>query len=613
MSVESVEFYELGIRDPILNTVNELGYETPTPIQAKSIPLLVQGSDVLGQAQTGTGKTAAFALPLLQKIDIQLCSVQLLVLVPTRELAIQVSEAFQAYSRGLSGFHVLPVYGGQNIGLQLRKLQRGVHVVVGTPGRIMDHMRRKTLDLSDLRAVVLDEADEMLKMGFVDDIEWILEQAPKRKQVALFSATMPEAIRRVAYKHLNKPQEIYIKSKTVTVDTIEQTYWLVSGLQKLDALTRILETEESNGLIIFVRTKTATVELAEKLEARGYSCAPLNGDMTQVLRERTVEKLRGSKLDIVVATDVAARGLDVERISHVVNYDIPYDTEAYVHRIGRTGRAGRKGKAILFVANREKRMLKAIERATKQIIRPLTLPTREMVAEKRVTRMLGQVQDLQKKEDLTYFKSTVIEMCEKTGSDTMDLAAALLYIAQADRPLQPKEEQVRPGDSSSRRYEGRGGEGQRGERRGDRGGSERRPQRRTPDPMQRYRIDVGRKHGVRPGNIVGAIANEASIDNKFIGHIKLFDAYSLVDLPVNIPNESVKHLANVRVCGRPLRIQEFSGQESCKYQDTPNFANKNQREVYGKPPIVRHGSVKPPIRSTVHKQSRGEDLHRPIK
>ncbi|MCK5895132.1 MAG: DEAD/DEAH box helicase [Endozoicomonadaceae bacterium] len=555
MSNNIPQFRDLGLSEPILQSLEELGYETPSPIQAESIPLLLDHCDLLGQAQTGTGKTAAFALPLLNNLDLSSKETQLLVLAPTRELAIQVSEAFQSYARYLKGFHILPIYGGQAMSLQLRQLQRGVQVVVGTPGRVMDHIRRGTLNLKTLAALVLDEADEMLKMGFIDDIEWILEHTPDKRQIALFSATMPEIIRKVAHRHLNNPHEVRIKAKTATVDTTEQFYWLVNGLQKLDALTRILETEESDGLIIFVRTKTSTVELAEKLEARGYISAPLHGDMTQPLRERTVEKLRDGQLDIVVATDVAARGLDVERISHVINYDIPHDTEAYVHRIGRTGRAGRKGKAILFVTNRERRMLRSIERATRQAIKPLTLPSRELVSERRVSKMMEQVNETLINEPLDFFKHIVTDKRHhQTEVDTIDLAAALLFLAQKDRPLQLKEDPVHIHESR-----------QRGERRerGERSGHEPRLKRYSDTNMQRYRLDVGRAHGVMPGNIVGAIANESKsqINNQSIGHIKLFDTYSTVDLPADIHTDTIQHLQKVRVCGRPLKMEQIAGGE----------------------------------------------------
>jgi ATP-dependent RNA helicase DeaD len=359
-------FADLGLSASLLKTLADIGYETPSPIQAECIPVLLQGRDLIGQAQTGTGKTAAFALPLMEQIDVKLTKPQALVLTPTRELAIQVAEALQSYAKNLPGFHVLPIYGGQSYTIQLKQLSRGAHIVVGTPGRVMDHIERKTLNLDNLKTMVLDEADEMLRMGFIDDVEWILERTPAQHQTALFSATMPEQIRRVAQKYLVEPREIKIKSATATVAAIRQVYWQVSGMHKLDALTRILEVEDNfDAAIIFVRTKNSTVELADKLSARGYAAAALNGDLNQQMRERVIEQLKSGALDIVVATDVAARGIDVPRVSHVVNYDIPYDTEAYVHRIGRTGRAGRTGNAILFVAPREVSMLRSIERATR--------------------------------------------------------------------------------------------------------------------------------------------------------------------------------------------------------------------------------------------------------
>ncbi|RLA38145.1 MAG: ATP-dependent helicase, partial [Gammaproteobacteria bacterium] len=397
-------FAHFGLAAPVLQAVEEVGYETPSPIQAEAIPPLLEGHDLLGQAQTGTGKTAAFALPLLSRLDLSLAAPQMLVLTPTRELAIQVAEALQTYARHLRGFHVLPIYGGQSIGVQLRQLKRGAHVIVGTPGRIIDHLGRKTLKLDQLKAMVLDEADEMLRMGFIDDVEAILEATPPTRQVALFSATMPPTIARVANKHLKDPVEIRIASKTATVSTVEQRFWPVSGLHKLDALTRILEVEEFDGMLVFVRTKLATEELAGKLEARGYAATALNGDMPQPQRERTIEHLRSGKLDIVVATDVAARGLDVERITHVINYDIPYDPEAYVHRIGRTGRAGRTGQAILFVAPRERRMLRIIEQATRQQITPMRMPTREDVTDRRVARFKELLDETLESQELDFFQ-----------------------------------------------------------------------------------------------------------------------------------------------------------------------------------------------------------------
>jgi len=397
-------FRDLNLPAPLLATLDEVGYETPTPIQAQAIPHLLEGLDLLGHAPTGTGKTAAFALPLLARLNFQQHKVQVMVLTPTRELAIQVAEAFQRYASGIKGFHVLPIYGGQDYSGQIRQLKRGVHVVVGTPGRVMDHMRKGTLKLDYLQALVLDEADEMLRMGFIDDVEWVLEQIPKERQMALFSATMPREIQRIARRHLRDPQEISIKTKTATAATIRQRYWPVDRMHKLDALTRILEVEPFDALLMFVRTKTATTMLAERLEARGYSAAALNGDMAQKDRERTVERLKKGAVDIVVATDVAARGLDVDRISHVVNYDIPSDTEAYIHRIGRTGRAGRKGEAILFVAPRERRMLSVIENATRQKIEPLKLPSTEMVNNKRIANFKQSITDTLAAGDLMFMQ-----------------------------------------------------------------------------------------------------------------------------------------------------------------------------------------------------------------
>ena len=435
---ESVEtFAALRLSQPLLAALTEVGYETPSPIQAACIPHLLAGSDLLGEAQTGTGKTAAFALPLLERLDLANRNPQVLVLTPTRELAIQVAEAFQRYAKHLPGFHVLPLYGGQSMVVQLRALSRGTHVIVGTPGRVMDHLERTSLVLDNLKTLVLDEADEMLRMGFIDDVEWILEHTPQTWQTALFSATMPEPIRRVAHRHLREPQEVKIRSATTTVAAIRQRYWQVKGADKLKALTRILEVEDDfDAALIFVRTKTATVELAEKLEARGYGVAALNGDMTQGLREQVIDRLKSGSLDIVVATDVAARGIDVPRISHVVNYDVPYDTESYVHRIGRTGRAGRPGSAILFVAPREIRMLRAIERATRQPIEALTLPTRAAVADRRVAQFKQQVLDVIEAEKLDFFVDVVSQLEEEQDLSAQEIAAALAWMAQRERPLQ---------------------------------------------------------------------------------------------------------------------------------------------------------------------------------
>ncbi len=435
---DAVTFRDLGLDERLLQALTDVGYETPSPIQQACIPPLLQGRDLLGEAQTGTGKTAAFALPLLQRLDLSVLAPQVLVLTPTRELAIQVAEAFQRYAKHLGGLHVLPVYGGQGMDQQLRQLRRGVHVIVGTPGRVMDHLERGTLKLDGLRALVLDEADEMLRMGFIDAVEWILEHTPPERQTALFSATMAEPIRRVARTHMREPEEVRIKASTRTVATIHQLFWQVSGTNKLDALTRILEAgDDIDATLVFVRTKTATVELAERLEARGHSAAALNGDMSQQLRERVIEQLKSGALDIVVATDVAARGIDVSRVSHVINYDIPYDTEAYVHRIGRTGRAGREGTAILFVAPREIRMLRTIERVTRQPIEPLRLPSREAVADKRIARFRKVVGEVMQEENLDFFTEVVAQLQEEHEGDIARVAAALMFLAQESKPLKP--------------------------------------------------------------------------------------------------------------------------------------------------------------------------------
>ncbi len=544
---DTPSFSELALSAPILQALKDVGYEAPSPIQAASIPPLLEGRDILGQAQTGTGKTAAFALPILSRVDVTQKHPQVLVLAPTRELAIQVCEAFQAYARHMKGFHILPVYGGQSMSTQLRQLSRGVHIVVGTPGRVMDHIRRGTLDLSKLQALVLDEADEMLKMGFVDDVEWIMEQSPDSRQVALFSATMPREVRKIAQRHLKDPVEIKIQSKTSTVSTITQKYWQVTGTHKLDALTRILEVEDFDAMIIFVRTKTATVELAEKLEARGYATGALNGDMNQASREQTIARLKNGKIDIAIATDVAARGLDVSRITHVVNYDIPYDAEAYVHRIGRTGRAGRTGTAILFVAPREKRMLRTIERATRQEITSMKLPTREDVADRRVAQFKQQITDAIESQELAFFEEVVEQYQQEHNVSATEIAAALAYIVQKDRPLVPKANEM-PAPMEPRR------DRDRKEKKPRRDSRDAGSQRATEAGMMRYRIAVGRDHGAQPKNIVGAIANEAGLDSQHIGHIKLHDSYSTVDLPEGMPSEVLQHLKNVRVCNQKLNI-----------------------------------------------------------
>src|SRR6185295_4261596 len=432
---ESIPFSKLGLADALLATLTEVGYETPSPIQAATIPPLLAGRDLLGQAQTGTGKTAAFALPILSRLDLNRAKPQALVLAPTRELAIQVAEAFQRYAAQLPGFHVLPIYGGQSYGPQLSGLRRGTHVVVGTPGRVIDHLERGSLDLSQLTTLVLDEGDEMLRMGFIDDVEAVLKKTPPTRQIALFSATMPAPIRRIAQTYLRNPIEISIKSKTTTGANIRQRYWWVSGLHKLDALTRILEAETFDAMLVFTRTKQSTEELAEKLQARGFSAAAINGDIVQAQRERTIQQLRDGKLDILVATDVAARGLDVERISHVLNYDIPYDTEAYVHRIGRTGRAGRSGEAILFVTPREKRLLQTIERATRQPIAEMQLPSVDAVNDKRIAKFKQRIGDTLASGDLSLFQQLIEQYEREHNVPAIEIAAALARLAQGSTPL----------------------------------------------------------------------------------------------------------------------------------------------------------------------------------
>lgn len=434
-STEALSFDGFAIKASILRAIKQIGYDTPTQIQTQAIPHLLEGYDLVGQAQTGTGKTAAFAIPILNRLNLARKEPQALVLVPTRELAIQVAEAFQDYAKYLEGFHILPLYGGQSMGNQLRQLKRGVHIIVGTPGRIMDHLRRKSLVLDKLMTVVLDEADEMLKMGFIEDVEWILKQVPEKRQTALFSATMPNSVRNIASRHLTDPQDIKIKGKTTTLPAINQRYWFVSGLHKLDALTRMLEAEESDATIIFARTKIATEELAKKLGARGYAAAALNGDMPQALREKVVDQLKRNALDIIVATDVAARGLDVKRISHVVNYDIPYDTGSYIHRIGRTGRAGRTGTATLFVAPRERRMLEAIKRATGQPIHEMRLPTPQQIMDRRIEQFKQRMIRTLEKENLADFRHLIQQWVQQEGLSALDIAAALTYSMQGERPL----------------------------------------------------------------------------------------------------------------------------------------------------------------------------------
>jgi ATP-dependent RNA helicase DeaD len=551
-------FRDLALIDPVLRALDDVGYETPSPIQAQVIPHMLQGKDVLGQAQTGTGKTAAFALPILSRIELKKKDPQVLILAPTRELAIQVAEAFQRYAAHLKGFHVLPIYGGQDYSTQLRQLKRGAHVVVGTPGRVMDHMRKGTLTLDNLTVLVLDEADEMLRMGFIDDVEWILEQTPENRQTALFSATMPPAIRKIAQAYLDNPEQITIKVTTASEVNIRQRYCLVSGVHKLDALTRILEAETFDGMIIFVRTKTATVELAEKLEARGFSAAAINGDMSQALRERAISQLKSGKLDILIATDVAARGLDVDRVTHVVNFDIPYDTESYIHRIGRTGRAGRTGDAILFIAPRERKLLDNIEKATKQKVAEMGLPSTEVINNKRISRFKQNISDTLAAEELSFFTQLIEQYQQEHNVTAVEIAAALAKLVQGDTPLLMPNLPKKGKEHKEHREE----RAQKPDRSKGEGFKERQSKRKFGGgfdlEMELFRIEVGRNHGVKPGNIVGAIANETGIDGDHIARIKIEDDYSTVELPAGMPKELFQALKKVRVVGQKLNISRLA-------------------------------------------------------
>jgi len=695
---QAPSFRELGLSEPILEALTAVGYETPSPIQAQTIPVLLAGADMVGQAQTGTGKTAAFALPIVAQIQLKQMEPQALVLVPTRELAIQVAEAFQKYAVNLKGFHVLPIYGGQSYTPQLKGLKRGSHVIVGTPGRVMDHIKSGALDLSSLRHLVLDEGDEMLQMGFVDDIEWILEQTPPERQIALFSATMPPAIRRIAEKHMRDPQTITIQNRAATAPKIRQRCWLVSGMHKLDALTRMLEVERFDAMLVFVRTKLETVDLADRLEARGFSAAALNGDIPQQQREKTIARLKNGQLDIVVATDVAARGIDVNRISHVVNYDIPYDSETYVHRIGRTGRAGRSGEAILFVAPRERNMLRIIERVTKQRIEPMTLPSVSDVNEHRVLKFKERVLAAVQNGEGKAFLELLQQMETEQNTPAIEIAAALAGLLQGDTPFllaqkpgrdesgrtgtgawgrepspersterptappPPKPGKQRPqvhsdavaaganeqrepvavrthapsavaaaGDDEEseadlsaeaglddnldarpkaaaavpNRADERG-RGEHGHEQGQAFGQsadqpadpanddapgddsslpDRRPKRSEDGvTMETFRIEVGHAHGVLPGNIVGAIANEAGLDGKHIGHIDIREDHTFVDLPEGMPKEIFRELKKVRVKGSELRITRVDSKPPRPEYNGHSVRPRREDRREGRPP-----------------------------
>ncbi|HIQ07029.1 MAG TPA: DEAD/DEAH box helicase [Thiotrichaceae bacterium] len=570
-------FSSLNLKNEVLKAINNIGYEQPSPIQSATIPILIEGKDLVGQAQTGTGKTAAFALPLISNIDVNIKQPQVLVLTPTRELAIQVAEAFQKYSQFLNSVNILPIYGGQSYVIQNKQLKRGAQIIVGTPGRVMDHMRRKTLKLDALKCLVLDEADEMLRMGFIDDVEWVLSEIPNVHQMALFSATMPPQVRRIAERFMNKPEHITVKNKTATAPTIRQRVWKVSGLHKLDALTRILEVEEFDAVIIFVRTKNATFELEERLKARGYAATALNGDIQQSHREKIVGQLKSGKLDILIGTDVVARGLDVERISHVINYDIPSDTESYIHRIGRTGRAGRKGEAILFATPRETRMLRNIERATKQSIETMHLPSTKDINSLRTDRFKNQITEvLATDDDNQEFRSIVEEYQQRHDIPAIEIATALVKMIHQNSPLFLKEE-VKPvrnnrsqTQESHRRNQGRnkGNQDKNRDRQDNRKLSGKRPARKkesrslgAPDKgMTQYRIEVGHDHKVQAKNIVGAIANEADLDSQYIGKISINQDHSIVELPEGMPKETYEHLKTTWISGQQLKLSLIKNQ-----------------------------------------------------
>lgn len=614
MTIElETSFADLGLSAPILSALTDLGYEKPSPIQLECIPHLLNGRDVLGMAQTGSGKTAAFGLPLLHNIKAELKSPQVLVLAPTRELAVQVAEALSSFSKHINGVNVVALYGGQRYDVQLRALRQGPQVVVGTPGRLLDHLKRGTLNLSNLSGLVLDEADEMLRMGFIEDVETIMAQIPAEHQTALFSATMPEAIRRITRRFMKEPQEVRIQSSVSTRPDISQSYWKVGGgYRKNEALVRFLEAEDFDAAIIFVRTKNATLEVAEALERSGYNSAALNGDMNQSLREQTLERLRDGRLDILIATDVAARGLDVERISLVVNYDIPMDSESYVHRIGRTGRAGRAGRALLFVENRERRLLQNIERTMKLTIPEVDLPNPELLSERRLAKFAAKVSQQLESSDLDMYRALLTKLQPEDEFDVETLAAALLKMAQGERPLiLPPEAPRRP----QREFNSRDDRGSdRGRDRGDsrrdsrsdsrsdsREGGERpaRRERREVGEMELYRIEVGRDDGVEVRHIVGAIANEGDISSRYIGNIKLFASHSTIELPKGMPGEMLSHFTRTRILNKPLNMQLLGDAQPHERRERPAGGNGGERRGSGRPAggERREGAGAPPRRS----------------
>ncbi|WP_116472620.1 DEAD/DEAH box helicase [Zobellella maritima] len=564
-------FTDLGLAPAVLNALTDAGYVQPSAIQAAAIPTLLSGRDVLGLAQTGTGKTAAFALPLLSRITGGNATPQVLVLAPTRELAIQVAESFEGYAKYQKDIRILSIYGGQAYDSQIRALKRGVDIVVGTPGRVMDHMRRGTLKLDNLQALVLDEADEMLRMGFIDDVEWILEQTPDSRQIALFSATMPPAIQRVAQKYLKDPQEVRIANKTRTNSSIRQRYWFVRGMSKHEGLCRLVETEDMDAMLVFVRTRKDAEDLAEMMGRQGHACEALHGDIPQKLREKVIDRLKNGRLNILVATDVVARGLDVERISHVVNFDMPHDNESYVHRIGRTGRAGREGDAILFVTGREKRGLYNLERHTRQPIEEMQMPSADDINKKRAERFKSRIRASVEADEKSL--APFVEMInglQEEGLDSAQLAAGLACLLQGDRPLFVEDRPMaarRPDVRESR----------------ERGPRSDRPRGGRDDVsgvmMERFRVDVGRVHGVKPGHLVGAIANEADLESRFIGQIQIHDEFSTVDLPEGMTSEVQQVLQKVRVCQRPLNLAKYEGGPMPARRD---FRSRNDDDRGGK-------------------------------
>ena len=555
MTETTLTFNDLGLPESLISAVTAMGFVTPSPIQQICIPHLLNGRDVLGMAQTGSGKTAAFSLPLLAQIDANIRTPQMLVMAPTRELAIQVADACEQFSKNLKGINVVTLYGGQRYDIQLRALRQGSQVVVGTPGRILDHIRRGTLNLSELRFMVLDEADEMLRMGFIDDVEEVMSKLPEQHQTALFSATMPEPIRRITRRFMKDPQEVKIQATQQNLPDITQSCWYVNGVRKNEALLRFVEVEDFDAAIIFVRTKTATLDIAELLEKHGHSAAALNGDMTQQLREQTLDRLRHGRLDILIATDVAARGLDVERISLVVNYDIPLDAESYVHRIGRTGRAGRAGRALLFVEPRERRLLRNVEHLIKKQIDEVELPNHKTLEACRRDKFKQKISTQLEHHDLEKYRSLLEDMFT-ADQDHEDLAAAMMMLLQGkqklilppDPVIRPRRERQENPRSSDRRGD------RRDDRRDDRRGDDRGRSGREQMPMDLYRIEVGRADGVEVKHIVGAIANEGDIDSRYIGHIKLHDDYSTIELPQQMPKELLQHFTKTRVLNKPMQM-----------------------------------------------------------